>query len=85
MIYSKANYIFRYIPPSDDSDSAKQIAKLTYNTKGNEGQIPLCINIDSVMKGQIKRISSPSHIFTLESEIKESADENGHIENNYVK
>ena len=33
------------------------------------------INIDSVMKGKIRKITSPSH--TLESEIKELADENG--------
>ena len=33
------------------------------------------INIDLVMKGKIRKITSPSH--TLESEIKELADENG--------
>ena len=66
---------FRYIPPSDDSESAKEIASLTYNTRGERGQIPLHINIDSVMKGKIRKITSPSH--TLESEIKELADENG--------
>ena len=48
---------------------------MTYNTEGWKGQIPLHINIDSVMKGKITKITSPSH--TLESEIKESADENG--------
>ena len=68
------NFIFRYIPQSDDSESAKEIANLTYNTEG-QIQIPLHINIDSVMKGKITKITSPSH--TLESEIKELADENG--------
>ena len=48
---------------------------MTYNTEGEKGQIPLHINIDSVMKGKIRKITSPSH--TLESEIKELADENG--------
>ena len=48
---------------------------MTYNTEGEKGQIPLHINIDSVMKGKITKITSPSH--TLESEIKELADENG--------
>merc|ERR1712172_38348 len=65
----------RYIPQSDDSESAKEIANLTYNTEGEKGQIPLHINIDSIMKGKIRKITSPSH--TLESEIKELADENG--------
>merc|ERR1712008_2868 len=65
----------RYIPQSDDSESAKEIANLTYNTEGEKGQIPLHNNIDSVMKGKIRKITSPSH--TLESEIKELADENG--------
>ena len=48
---------------------------MTYNTEGEKGQIPLHINIDSVMKGKIRKITSPSH--TLESEIKELVDENG--------
>jgi len=65
----------RYIPPTDDSDAAKEIAKLTYNTNNTKGQIPLYINIESTMKGKIKKISSPSH--SLKTEIKELADENG--------
>ena len=37
-LYNKSanlNFIFRYIPQSDDSESAKEIANLTYNTKGS--------------------------------------------------
>jgi hypothetical protein len=65
----------RYIPPTDDSDAAKEIAKLAYNSNKENGQIPLHINIESTMKGKIKKITSPSH--SLKTEIKESADENG--------
>ena len=72
---AELNFTFRYIPPSDDPESAKEIANLTYNTEGERGQVPLHIKIDSVMKGKIKKITSPSH--TLQSEIKELADENG--------
>merc|ERR1719433_227526 len=65
----------RYIPPTDDSPAAKAIANLTYNINKNKGQIPMCINIESIMKGKIKKITSPTH--SLKSEIKASADENG--------
>ena len=68
------SFYFRYIPPTDDSDAAKEIAKLTYNINKTE-QIPLHINIESIMKNKIKKISSPSH--SLKTEIKESVDENG--------
>merc|ERR1712038_1593803 len=65
----------RYIPPTDESETAKEIAKLTYNVDESQGKIPLHIFIECVMKGKIKNITSPSH--SLKSNIKELADENG--------
>ena len=64
----------RYIPSSDNSEAAKEIAKLSYNSE-NEGKVPLSIHIQSVMQGKIKKIFSPSH--NLTSQIEPNPDENG--------
>ena len=56
----------RYIPPTDNSPAAQEIAKLTYNS--NETKTPLIINIDTYLKSKIKKISSPSH--DLKTEMK---------------
>ena len=50
----------RYIPPSDDSYAAKEIAKIGYKNSFDP-KTPLDIFINVHMKGQIKRIRSPSH------------------------
>ena len=54
----------RYIPPTDNSDAAKEIAKLSYNG----GKTPLIINIETFLKNKIKKITSPSH--DLKTEMK---------------
>ena len=56
----------RYIPPTDNSEAAQEIAKLTYNS--NETKTPLIINIDTYLKSKIKKIISPSH--DLKTEMK---------------
>merc|ERR1711988_1280529 len=56
----------RYIPLTDNSEAAKEIAKLTYNS--NETKTPLIINIDTYLKSKIKKINSPSH--DLKTEMK---------------
>ena len=56
----------RYIPPTDNSEAAQEIAKLTYNS--NETKTPLIINIDTYLKSKIKNIISPSH--DLKTEMK---------------
>ena len=69
------HFYSRYIPPTDHSDAAREIAKLTYNTNEGQRKCPLNLFIDTIMKGRIKKITSPSH--SLKNDIKESADENG--------
>ena len=64
----------RYIPPTDNSDAAKEIAKLTYND-GHQAAASLKIDIEAIMKGQIKKINSPTH--NIKSTIKQEKDENG--------
>eukprot|EP00093_Oithona_nana_P012859 12859.XXX_910098_907486_1 [CDS] Oithona nana genome sequencing. len=56
----------RYIPPTDNSEAAQEIAKLTYNSNG--AKTPLIINIETFMKSKIKKITSPSH--DLKTEMK---------------
>jgi len=56
----------RYIPPTDNSEAAQEIAKLTYNSNG--AKTPLIINIETFMKSKIKSITSPSH--DLKTEMK---------------
>merc|ERR1711860_407897 len=56
----------RYIPPTDKSEAAQEIAKLTYNSNG--AKTPLIINIETFMKSKIKKITSPSH--DLKTEMK---------------
>ena len=50
----------RFIPPSDGSFAAKEIAKIGYKSSFDP-KTPLHIKIKVTMKGQIKSIRSPSH------------------------
>ena len=45
----------RYIPPNDNSQAAKEIAKLTYNNE-HQAAAPLKITVESIMKSLIKSI-----------------------------
>jgi hypothetical protein len=67
----------RYTPPTDNSLAAREIAKLAYND-GSQTKTPLHINIETIMQGKIKKISSPSH--TMESQIETKPSEQGQFE-----
>ena len=52
--------LLRYIPPRDNSKTAQDIAKITYNDEDHKS-IPLSVFINMFMKGQIIKVHSPSH------------------------
>merc|ERR1712213_121672 len=69
----------RYIPPTDDSSAAKEIAKIGYKSSFDP-KTPLHIQIKTIMKGKIKSITSPTH--DLDVQINVDPDENGQFNAN---
>ncbi len=55
----------RYIPPSDNSPEAKEIAKIGYK-HAHERSTPLAINIGVLSQAKINKIHSPSHNLKIE-------------------
>ena len=69
----------RYIPPTDNSSAAKEIAKIGYKSSFDP-KTPLHIQIKTIMKGKIKSITSPTH--DLDVEIDVNPDDNGQFNAN---
>merc|ERR1719461_96555 len=69
----------RYVPPTDESSAAKEIAKIGYKSSFDP-KTPLHIQIKTIMKGKIKSITSPTH--DLDVQINVDPDENGQFNAN---
>ena len=66
----------RYIPPRDNTKTAQDISKITYNDEDHKS-IPLSVAMNMFMKGPILKVHSPTH--DIKTSIKNDH-EVGHFE-----
>ena len=66
----------RYIPSNDNTSTARDISNIFYKNGGFDFSKPhMELNIEAIMKGKIKSITSPTH--EIESEIEPTQDQLG--------